>query len=1592
MNMLDYILRFPWVEPLGRTLIHFLWQGAMISVAAWVFLRLARHRSANLRHAFAAFALALCALCPLSTFLWLAQPWRAAVASSGASSTTPKVVVNAMNPVPRAITVAPMPTVKVPVSSSPSPIRQLPRDTAHATSFSVSSDRRVTAVRWTVLLWTAGVLAIGGRLCVGWTRVQLWRGRAQPINDANLGERFQILARQLRLRTGRARVLVSHATALPGPLAMGVWLPVVLLPAKLLERLPMAQIEALLAHELAHIRRHDYLWNLLTSALEVALFYHPAVWFLGSELRVAREECCDTLVAEVCPDKVVYVQALAAVAECRADAFLSVPAPGAARSPLVTRVRRLLGMDVPPEPLLTGQNAGWVLALASVVLAAAGILHSGKLMAQNDEDPNIPTLVHAAPHGRVVGPDGQPIAGARVLLYHAVSYWGLDNRVQEEVVSSFDGGFAFSKPLRFENPAARHDPPSYTLFALAPERAPAWYAVLPDMPEDRVFILTVTPPKPQTYEVVDKAEHPVQGATVWLRYAGKQMDRQPSFPEYFSLMEDLGLCQAQTDASGRATLATLPDTEISVAASKTGFEDEMSCTTPREGVPRFTLRPAATLEGHVTDPLGQPVADAVVSLYPKFRFHQFFLARTDAHGRYRIEKIWSDREAHSDNRDWGKYEVAVRHPRLTAATREITFTLGQTVSGFDLAAVPGTEVVGKVLDPETHAPVVGGHVYVDSASGRQERDTDAKGEFLCRVMPGELRSAFTGPPRGCYVVDDGGPHGGPPTSVNTHVQGERLSIELFLPGPLGKLGTVRGRMETPDGKPAALGTVAPVIDGPRLLLTGWAGNALRGTTADAQGNFELTTMPIGLGFTLSGQTANDQFRGTFTGKLEKETFTLPAPLVLRGTVPAEILLTDLLGHPRSNLTVAVDAIVAGKSLWTQRREFHSGPDGILHLPDAAPGGTYEVSLPGPALGSRSAQASFTVPTLDTPRPGLTSALVVSDQYLVRLIGADGQPIGIKTFQGYEVALHQKEGVVMWSNGPLTVDGRAGPDVIVARKTLVLGKGDDVFHFLIETESGALVRAEGPFPTDGTGRIVARVSENLPSDTAPDPALTDVGAEEIAGRVVGPDGHPIPGVSAAFPVLPYAPDDKAHALSGPDGVFRLSANPRYRYAYLTLSKEGWAPVFLTDVPVGQGFRVTFQNTTRLRGTVGGEHPGRVELLLEKNKFTRRTDSFDHLVRDIQFRTTTDDLGAYDLPMEPGQYRWTATSADGRFAHGEITLAANEARALGASLRRGNDVVLELHDIQTGQPVPGIEVCIMERQGFASISNRPGSERTSDAEGRLRWENLPPGEVQFEALRMSPALRSGIKQDPYTRWWRADDALENYTSRPPTGGSGVDMLCVNVGDNMSEPSKVKLERGVKISGVVVDTNGKGLAGVTVAPNSDRGSMTGDSRLTTTTDADGHFLAYLPAGNGLAYQLCAYFPPWTENAPAANAVAERFDSRPGDERTFRIVMGRGGWLNGRLVTAEGKSAAGFKVTAVAADGLDSVYAPRIVTAGADGQFKLGPLRPGKYAVHPGTGTGAPLRKLKGVKEAEGEIGADGDTVNLGDIALPAGTKQQN
>jgi hypothetical protein len=185
-------------------------------------------------------------------------------------------------------------------------------------------------------LWMGGVATLSVRMLGGWLLTQLLARRRVHAVAEQVDATAREMARRLRLRREFA---VLESAAVTVPTLVGWVKPVVLLPAAVLTGLSPLQLQAVIAHELAHIRRHDYLVNLLQTFVETLLFYHPAVWWVSSEVRAEREHCCDDLAVEVCGDRLTYVSALAELTAIERRAFALAATDGS----LVARVRRILG-------------------------------------------------------------------------------------------------------------------------------------------------------------------------------------------------------------------------------------------------------------------------------------------------------------------------------------------------------------------------------------------------------------------------------------------------------------------------------------------------------------------------------------------------------------------------------------------------------------------------------------------------------------------------------------------------------------------------------------------------------------------------------------------------------------------------------------------------------------------------------------------------------------------------------------------------------------------------------------------------------------------------------------------------------------------------------------------------------------------------------------------------------------------------------------------------------------------------------------------------------------------------------------------------
>jgi len=306
----------PLLQAIGWTLLHSLWQGALLALPAATALRLARHRSPELRYALAAGALGILVLAFLGTWLWI---W-----TDGA----PKPIAGA--------------SLLAPLGEGQGPV-------------SWASHLRMFLGPWVPWLFLAWVLGFSLRLvhlgrAMAWLYGPCLRDVQPP--PAEWLARFEGLRRRCQVAFPVRLGLSSRVDSL---VVLGWLKPVVLVPAAALLALPPEALEALLAHELAHVRRRDFLANLIQSLAEALLFYHPAVWWLSRRIRQEREHCCDDAAVQACGDPLLYASALVGLEELRSPSNL-IPdlAPAASGGHLMSRIQRLLrphSTHAPAPPL-----------------------------------------------------------------------------------------------------------------------------------------------------------------------------------------------------------------------------------------------------------------------------------------------------------------------------------------------------------------------------------------------------------------------------------------------------------------------------------------------------------------------------------------------------------------------------------------------------------------------------------------------------------------------------------------------------------------------------------------------------------------------------------------------------------------------------------------------------------------------------------------------------------------------------------------------------------------------------------------------------------------------------------------------------------------------------------------------------------------------------------------------------------------------------------------------------------------------------------------------------------------------------------------
>ena len=327
------------IDLFGWTLIHFLWEGTALALLLYVFI--AFTRKADMRYAAGLITLGLMMAAPPVTFYLLASKQAATPAPS------------TLNVALRGLQVVASSTTGIPIDQA-----------AHS----------LLAIHWIddlVWLWIAGVAMFSLRALGGYVVLQnVLREKCTPLTGA-LRARCAELEASLNIGKG---VRYLRSSLVQTPAAVGWLRPVVLLPVTALSGLTPAQLEAVIVHELAHIKRFDCLINVFQIAAETVLFYHPAIWWVNRFVRNERENCCDDVAVALSGDPGSYARALALMEGWRSSPALALGANGGA---LKARVSRILGLDMVKSAVPQGGLAMiGCCCVAGAILGAATLGHA----------------------------------------------------------------------------------------------------------------------------------------------------------------------------------------------------------------------------------------------------------------------------------------------------------------------------------------------------------------------------------------------------------------------------------------------------------------------------------------------------------------------------------------------------------------------------------------------------------------------------------------------------------------------------------------------------------------------------------------------------------------------------------------------------------------------------------------------------------------------------------------------------------------------------------------------------------------------------------------------------------------------------------------------------------------------------------------------------------------------------------------------------------------------------------------------------------------------------------------------------------------
>ncbi|MCF7957537.1 MAG: HEAT repeat domain-containing protein [Phycisphaerae bacterium] len=375
MEFLENVLSQGMVQRLGWMLVHFVWQASVVALFLGILLKLLRKSSASLRYVVSCLALVMVVSLPVITLslISVVEPDLAIEISPAADPETELVAIT-----PAPIEIEQSVNLVIPAIEAGTPVSRI------SASPVIPLRQRITEILepclpYAVMLWLVGVLGLSVWYLGGWTQLHRLRQKLVKPVDETLRGKFREVAGVLGVK--RAVELMESAL-IQVPTVVGWLKPVILLPASVITGFSADQLEAILAHELAHIKRCDYLVNMLQTGVEILGFYHPGVWWVSKKIRIERENCCDDIAVKVSGDSIGYAKTLALFEGIKTgQSEMAVAASGGS---LFERICRLIQKDS------TSIKADWKPSVVVALFVIALLIPIGcALTAGSDEKSDV---------------------------------------------------------------------------------------------------------------------------------------------------------------------------------------------------------------------------------------------------------------------------------------------------------------------------------------------------------------------------------------------------------------------------------------------------------------------------------------------------------------------------------------------------------------------------------------------------------------------------------------------------------------------------------------------------------------------------------------------------------------------------------------------------------------------------------------------------------------------------------------------------------------------------------------------------------------------------------------------------------------------------------------------------------------------------------------------------------------------------------------------------------------------------------------------------------------------------------------------------